>query len=163
MFDIEPCISECPICFECMQLVTVLPCRHMFCYSCAVRASLEFGMACALCKQIVCGITPNKMREDVALDVGNGRYAGVTLTNDIHGVRVQKLHPKDEARSVLSVKDVITSINGLPTVHHRDAVAAINAATTAAIRISFSIYQRGDTTAQVKRERYSAQAYHGSI
>lgn len=136
----------CPICLDVLsakKVAVLRPCRHRFCASCAVHAvrprPAGTHMACALCRQPICaieGLVGDRVPADAVLDVGHGRFAGVTLVNHRHGVQVSRfLNRKDEGARVLRRHDVITHLNGIRSTDHRTSVALVNACTVHGIPV----------------------------
>ena len=154
--------EECPICFENNNLVNIIPCSHKFCNKCAIHSSIQFGMKCSICRSIVCGIEPSEYRQDCVIDVGNGLHAGVTLRNDSKGVRVTKLEKRNQGIKVLKINDVITSLNGIPAIHHRDVVTGIDEATKSGYPVQLTLYKKGDPINDVKKIQEIAKQHHDS-
>lgn len=130
---------ECPICFEEKHLIALKPCNHSFCMDCAYRICRQFDMKCSFCRQVVCKIEPHTQEVDKTIEVGNGKFAGITLKNDKHGVYVVRMKKEDEAYSVLKKGDVITHVNGIPAFNHQSVIQAINQATDHAINIELKL------------------------
>lgn len=138
--------TECPVCFHpfsARTAVCVQPCMHRFCAECVDRIMCTSGGMCALCRGTIVGVADVPVYDGTrVITVGGGKYAGVTLTNATDGVRVVDLKPCDEAAKHLRVGDVITHLNGVAAIHHRIAVAQIDAATDHAIPLRVQLQRR---------------------
>jgi len=112
------------------------------------------GMRCPMCRAIVTGVSPVSMSHltqdseecdaDVVFPV-DGHF-GVTVTDTLNGVRVTGLDPRDKGRRFLCTNDVITRINGIPAVHHRDVIRVIDECTLNSIEVRLRVL-RNRTTA----------------
>ena len=151
-------VVECPICMEdFVHVETLRGCGHTMCTTCTWHAVVTRGMACSLCRQVVCGVEDDM--GGVMLALTHGRHAGVTLKNHARGVMVVGLTPCDEARRHFKVGDVFTRIGGLPAVHHRDAILQINEATRSSIPLRISS-TRSHQVSNLKELRRRAIAFH---
>jgi len=120
-------------------------------------------MKCSICRSVVCGIEPPGNRQDIFINVGDGLYAGITLTNNGKGVKVTKLMEMNQAIKVLRINDIITSLNGIPAVHHRDVINGINKATNYGYPIHITLYKNGDTLYKnLKTSQGLAQIFHNN-
>lgn len=133
-------MDECPICYHEGDLVQIQPCNHSFCKPCAIKTLVNFNMTCSLCRQTSCGIVDSiSSKNTIVINVGNGKHAGITLTNHKKGVRVKSLVKQDEGYKKLKKNDVISEINGVPTFAHNDAVKSINTATIHSLPIHITL------------------------
>jgi hypothetical protein len=124
--------EECGICYERDCDVQVYPCGHRYCCNCLNEMCLKFNYKCAFCKQefYSASFDTHINVNTKVLNVGNGRFAGITLTNSKNGyVKVKDMHKNDEASKCLKRGDIITKINGLPARNHEQVVRIINTCT----------------------------------
>lgn len=125
---------ECPICFkdDLQEEVSIQPCDHKMCRRCACACLCAFGNRCPMCKGFASGIMPWPLQTPpkVVLRVLPHEHLGLTLQDDAlgRGVVVSSLHAPDVATRHLALHTVIRMINGVPVVHHRDAISLINTA-----------------------------------
>lgn len=83
------------------------------------------------------------MSIEIVLVVGNGRHAGITLTDNPHGVQVTSMEYGDEAwKSNLQIGDVITHINGHSVMSHSAAIGLVQAATLCCIPLRMYVLKR---------------------
>ena len=123
---------ECPVCLRDAPLHS-LPCHesHRFCASCMLPVLLATGLRCPLCRAVATGVPlapPRAARARVVTLTPSDAhpYAGVTVCNAAGGVRIQRLHASDLFASALRVGQTLTSINGVPCVHHSLVVRQVD-------------------------------------
>jgi hypothetical protein len=143
-------VACCSICYEpkC-DAVYYIPCGHSFCRQCAAKA-LKFRPVCPLCRRDCAGLVSEGagglgappsgtvargyftrvVVVECTIRLGSGRHAGLTLTDSNGFVVVQRMRDQS-ALSGLHVGDRVLSMNGVPCVHHADAVRLVDAATIA--------------------------------
>lgn len=142
---------DCPVCLDTLsqsKMVRVKPCQHYLCRPCAITCLATGGMLCPLCRQPSSGISdstlkPGPSRKVLKLSRDCPRHAGITLKNQGHWVTVKSLVEKDEAwQAGLLPGDRIASLNGVPAVHHKDAVRLIQRATDIGEDVEVVLYPR---------------------
>ena len=161
----EGIMEECPICFDIVPLITLHKCLHNVCNPCAIRCCVSFGMQCPLCRQVVHDISPSTYKHDIMFRISNGRHAGITLTNVRFGVVITNVNSRDEACHYVKKGDVVTHINGMPAVHHRDVITIIDECTRLNSNISLKLLTKKESFYRnaydtVKKIRKKAQSFH---
>ena len=121
--------GECFICMEARPLVSLEPCMHRVCETCARRCCAATRMRCPMCRRLVLSASVADPDANVVLPVGNGKHAGLTVCNDARGVRVIAMQKGDLAENALLPGDVISRINGLTVIDHVTTIAIIDACT----------------------------------
>jgi hypothetical protein len=139
----------CPVCLSELredESVRMLPCGHAHCVECTTRLVDRLGAKCSLCRSVAgalvlpYGLHTLPSAEDrrtcgesavsvELLAADSGEYTGITVRDDVRGVRVVRTSPRDAGRRVLDVGTVITHVNGVPAVNHGLVVAVLDQAT----------------------------------
>ena len=118
-------MDECNICYKNHADTILHPCKHTICSTCQAKI-YQINKTCPFCRQHINALHPISHPIDCTLQVGNGFFAGVTISNTRDGVIVKRMHKNDEAYKYLKRGDVITHINGLPALNHAQVVDIIN-------------------------------------
>ena len=136
---------ECPICLEeAYDAVYLSTCGHLFCKDCTQRF-LQIKMECPLCRQVPISIRPNFFTlrnahartfaknvvhiQNICIIIHPDSHAGISLENNKNGlgVRVSHVKKKDAAFGCgLRQKDVIMTMNQIPTTNHEQVVRIWN-------------------------------------
>ena len=134
----EGITSTCPICFEeiCTNnknIAATTSCGHLFCMPCIQRSCLSKALHCPICRAFVSRITPPCSFQGgkvIHLLVGDGASAGITLKDCDYGCIVSSVVRGDCAfESDIRRGDVVTHVNGMYAVHHRDVINIVNMCT----------------------------------
>lgn len=146
--------QPCCICLNETRTAAV-PCGHAICAVCSTRW-WTLQPTCPTCRRDVCGLAPHAdsgwlvkpigpigpaapsmpILKHLTVSLPRGSHAGVTLTNDLRGVRVLRTDPLDQcARSGLHKGCIVHSINEIACTDHASAVRVIEAATEASVEM----------------------------
>lgn len=159
-------MEVCQICHE-SSVDTVTNCCHAFCRGCAEKSCVRFGMRCAFCRRTVLEIrSPNPRVVHRRCDLQEDEFLGITLVNHAFGVQVHKLEPSDKGCLLFQIGDVITHINNIPAIHHKDAVRLIDSCTETLYPLCFTMlrdYNRRRTQNFVKKNRKFACRFYASL
>ena len=134
---------ECPICYETIKHATICSCVHHFCYDC-ITSWCKLKNTCPVCNECIFELrrdpefdklnnnednTPNNLNE-LIVEMSPGTKPGVSLKNNVPGVKIIRLNKKDQFYKYgVPLNSIILFINNIPCINHKQSIDIIDSLT----------------------------------